>query len=51
MAYTQIFNTATAITTAVINSTKVTIIANVDCYANINGSATSSSTYPIIAAN
>lgn len=51
MAYTLTYNTATAVTTPAINSTKVTIIANVACYANINGTATSSSTFPIVAAN
>ena len=51
MAYTLTYNTTTAITTPVINSTKVVIFANVACYSNINGTATSSSTYPIIEPN
>lgn len=51
MAYTLTYNTATQVTTPAINSTKVTIISNVACYANINGTATSSSTFPLVAAN
>ena len=51
MAYTQTFNTATAVTTTAINSTKVIVFANVACYANINGTATSSSTFPLIEPN
>lgn len=51
MAYTQTFNSATAITTAPINSTKVIVFANVACYANINGTAVSTSTFPIIEPN
>jgi hypothetical protein len=51
MAYTQTFNSATAVTTAPINSTKVIVFANVACYANINGSATTTSTFPLIEPN
>jgi hypothetical protein len=51
MAYTLTYNSASAVTTAAINSTKVTIFSNVACYANINGTATSSSTFPLVAAN
>jgi hypothetical protein len=43
MAYSYTYNSATAITTPAINSTKVIVVANVACYANINGTATSSS--------
>ncbi len=51
MAYTLTYNTATAITTPVINSTKVTVFANVACYANINGVAVTTSTFPLILPN
>jgi len=51
MAYTLTYTTATVITTPPINSTKVTVITNVACYANINGTATTTSAYPIVAAN
>lgn len=40
MSYTLTYNTATVITTPVINSTKVTVFSNVACYANINNNAT-----------
>ena len=51
MAYTLTYNTATAVTTPAINSTKVIVYANVACYANINGTAVSSSTFPLIIPN
>jgi hypothetical protein len=49
MAYTQTFNTATGVTTTVINSTKATVFSNVAVYVAINNSATTSS--PILPAN
>jgi len=51
MAYSQTYNSATAITTPAINSTKVIVYSNVACYANINGTAVSSSAYPLIVPN
>lgn len=39
MSYSYTFVSSTAITTPVINSTKVIVVANVACYANINGPA------------
>ena len=51
MAYTWTYNTTTAVTTGVINSTKVIVFANVACYSNINGTAVSSSQFPIIEPN
>jgi hypothetical protein len=51
MAYTLTYNTSTAITTPAINSTKVIVFSNVACYANINGVAVTSSTFPIIEPN
>jgi hypothetical protein len=48
MSYTLTYNSATAVTTAAINSTKVTVFANVACYANINGSATTSSPISVL---
>jgi hypothetical protein len=44
MAYIQTFNTATGVTTSVINSTKVNIVSNVAVYAAINTSATTGNT-------
>jgi hypothetical protein len=49
MAYTQTFNTASGVTTTVINSTKAIVFSNVAVYVNINGSATTSS--PILPPN
>jgi hypothetical protein len=43
MAYSLTYNSSTAITTPAINSTKVIVVSNVACYANINGVATSNS--------
>ena len=43
MAYSLTYNSSTAITTPAINSTKVIVVANVACYANINGTATTTS--------
>jgi hypothetical protein len=51
MAYTQTFNSASAVTTAPIGSTKVVVFSNVACYANINGTAVSTSTFPLVVAN
>jgi len=51
MAYTLTYNSATAITTPVINSTKVTVFSNVACYANINGTAVTTSAFPLILPN
>lgn len=51
MAYTQTFNTATAVTVGPVNSTKVIVFSNVACYANINGVAVSTSTFPLIQPN
>jgi hypothetical protein len=51
MAYTLTYNTTTIITTPVINSTKVTVFSNVACYANINGNAVTTSTFPLILPN
>jgi len=39
MAYSQTFVSAVGITSLPINSTKVIVVSNVACYANINGSA------------
>ncbi len=46
MPYTYTFNSATAVTTPPVNSTKVTVMANVACYANVGGVAVS--TDPIL---
>jgi len=43
MAYSYTYVSATTITTPPINSTKVIVVANVACYANINGPASLSS--------
>lgn len=43
MSYSYTYNSATAVTTPAINSTKVIVVSNVSCYYNINGSATSTS--------
>jgi hypothetical protein len=52
MATSYSFVSASAVTTPVINSTKVIVIANVACYANINGVATTTSNAaPMIPAN
>jgi hypothetical protein len=52
MAYSYTYTSATAITTPAINSTKVIVVANVACYANINGTATpSSSVTTLVPAN
>lgn len=51
MAYTSTYTTATAITTAPINSTKVIVFSNVACYSNINGTAVTTSTFPMIVPN
>jgi hypothetical protein len=51
MAYTLTYNSSTAITTPAINSTKVVVYANVACYANINGTAVSTSAFPLILPN
>jgi hypothetical protein len=51
MAYTLTYNTATAITTPAINSTKVIVFSNVACYSNINGTAVSTSAFPLIEPN
>lgn len=51
MAYTQTYNTTTAITTGAIGSTKVIVFANVACYSNINGTATTTSQFPLIEPN
>ena len=39
MAYSQSFVSSVGVTTLPINSTKVIVVANVACFANINGSA------------
>jgi hypothetical protein len=52
MATSYTFVSGTAVTTPVINSTKVIVISNVACYANINGTATTTSNIgPMIPAN
>ena len=52
MATSYTFVSAGAVTTPVINSTKVIVIANVACYANINGTAsTTSNVGPMVPAN
>jgi hypothetical protein len=51
MAYTLTYNSATAVTTPALNSTKAIVYANVACYVNINGTATTTSTYPLIVPN
>ena len=51
MSYTWTYNTTTAVTTGAINSTKVIVFANVACYSNINGTAVTSSQFPIIEPN
>jgi hypothetical protein len=43
MAYSYTYVSGSAIQTPPINSTKVIIVANVACYANINGTASVSS--------
>jgi hypothetical protein len=48
MAYTQTFLSSAAITSAPINSTKVTVFSNVACYVNINGAATTSSPIGVV---
>ena len=52
MATSYTFVSAAAVTTPAITSTKVIVIANVACYANINGTASSTSNAaPMIPAN
>ena len=52
MATSYTFVSAAAVTTPVITSTKVIVIANVACYANINGVAsTTSNVAPLVPAN
>ena len=52
MATSYTFVSASAVTTPVITSTKVIVIANVACYANINGAAsTTSNTAPLVPSN
>lgn len=51
MATSYSFVSASAVTTPVINSTKVIVIANVACYANINGAATTTSNVAMVPAN
>jgi hypothetical protein len=48
MSYTLTYNSASAVTTPAINSTKVTVFANVACYTNINGTATTSSPVAVL---
>jgi hypothetical protein len=49
MAYTQTFNSASSVTTTVINSTKATVFSNVAVYCAIGGTVTNTS--PILPAN
>ena len=52
MATSYTFVSASAVTTPAITSTKVIVIANVACYANINGTAsTTSNAAPLVPAN
>lgn len=48
MAYTLTYNSATAVTTPAINSTKVVVYANVACYANVSGTATTASPVSVL---